>query len=65
MTQLNFIIAKLSPFLQILNISAYILQTVNPNVCINAFSCPTDEVVTEFLTQPHPHVEIGPTLTFF
>ena len=37
-----------------------VLQTANPNVCINSFSCPTDKFVSEILTLLRPHVEIAP-----
>ena len=41
--------------------NSYVLQTANPNVCINSFSCPTDKFVSEILTLLRPHVEIAPT----
>ena len=40
--------------------TSYVLQTANPNVCINSFSCPTDKFVSEILTLLRPHVEIAP-----
>ena len=40
--------------------NSYVLQTTNPNVCINSFSCPTDKFVSEILTFLRPHVEIAP-----
>ena len=40
--------------------TSYVLQTTNPNVCINSFSCPTDKFVSEILTLLRPHVEIVP-----
>ena len=40
--------------------NSYVLQTTNPNVCINSFSCPTDKFVSEILTLLRPHVEIAP-----
>ena len=42
------------------NTSSYVLQTVNLNVGINSFSCPTDKLVTETFTLLHPYVEIAP-----
>ena len=38
--------------------TSYVLQTANPNVCINSFSCPTGKFVFEILTLLRPHVEI-------
>ena len=40
--------------------TSYLLQTANPNVCINSFSCPTDKFVSEILTLLRPHAEIDP-----
>ena len=40
--------------------TSYVLQTANPNNCINTFSCPTDKCVSEILTLLRPHVEIAP-----
>ena len=40
--------------------SSYVLQTVNPNVCINSFSCPTNKFVTDILGIHRPHVELSP-----
>ena len=40
--------------------TSYFLQTANPNVCINSFSCPSDKFVSEILTLLRPHVEIAP-----
>ena len=40
--------------------SSYVLQTVNPNICINSFSCPTDKFVTEILNLLRPHIEPFP-----
>ena len=40
--------------------TSFVLQTANPNVCINSFSCPTDKFVSEILTLLRPHVEIAP-----
>ena len=40
--------------------NSYVLQTTNPNVCINSFTCPTDKFVSEILTLLRPHVEITP-----
>ena len=40
--------------------NSYVLQTSNPNVCINSVSCPTDKFVSEILTLLRPHVEIAP-----
>ena len=40
--------------------NSYVLQTANPNVCINSFSCPTDKFVSEILSLLRPHVEIAP-----
>ena len=42
------------------NSNSYVLQTANPNVCINSFSCPTDKFVSKILTLLRPHVEIAP-----
>ena len=39
---------------------SYVLQTVNPIVCINSFSCPTDNFVTGNLNLLRPHVELSP-----
>ena len=39
----------------------YVLQTVNPTVCINSFSCPTNKIPTNILTLLLPHVVIAPT----
>ena len=41
--------------------SSYVLQTANPNVCINSFSCPINKFVSEILTLFRPHVEFAPT----
>ena len=41
--------------------SLYVLQTADPNVCINSFSCPTDKFVSEILTLLRPHVELAPS----
>ena len=40
--------------------TSYVLQTANPNVCINSFPCPTDTFVSEILTLLRPHAEIAP-----
>ena len=40
--------------------SSYVLQTANPNVCINSSSWPTDNFVSEILTLLRPHVELAP-----
>ena len=40
--------------------SSYVLQTTNPNVCINSFFCPTDKFVSEILTLLRPHIELAP-----
>ena len=45
--------------------NSYVLQTTNPNVCINSFSCPTDKFVSEILTLFRPHVEIAPNTDSF
>ena len=37
--------------------SSYVLQTANPNVSINSFSCSTKNVVTEILNFLGPHDE--------
>ena len=39
--------------------TSYVLQTANPNVRINSFSCPTDKFVSEILTLLRPLVEIA------
>ena len=39
----------------------HVLQTVNPNVSINSFSCQTDKFVTEILNLLRPHVELAST----
>ena len=44
--------------------SSYVLQTANPNVCINSFSCPTDKFVSEILTRLRAHVELPPMPIF-
>ena len=36
--------------------SSYLSQIVNPNVCNNSFSCPTDKYVTETLSLFRPLV---------
>ena len=36
-----------------------VLQTVNPNVCTNSFSYPTDKLVTEISNLLRPHVQIS------
>ena len=38
---------------------SYVLQTVDPTVCINTFSCPTDKFVTGSLNLLRPHVELS------
>ena len=40
--------------------SSYVLQTVNPNVGLNSFSCPTDKIVTEILNLLRPNIEFSP-----
>ena len=45
--------------------TSYVLQTVNPNVCINTFSCPTDKFVTEILNLLHRHVQLSPAKSSF
>ena len=45
--------------------SSHAIQTVNSNVCINSFSCPTDNFDIEILYLFCPHVEIFPTKTPF
>ena len=45
--------------------SSYVLLTVNPNVCINSFSCPTDKFVTEILNLFRPHVAPSPNIDPF
>ena len=45
--------------------TSYVLQTTNPNVCTNSFSCPTDKFVSEILTHLRPHVEIAPNTDLF
>ena len=39
---------------------SYVLKTVNPNVYINSFSCPSDKLITEILNLLRPHVEHSP-----
>ena len=36
---------------------SYVLKTVNPNMYINSFSCPTDKLITEILKLFRPHGE--------
>ena len=45
--------------------NSYTLQTANPNVCINSFSCPTDKFVSEILNLLRPHVEVAPNTDTF
>ena len=40
--------------------NSYTLQTANPNVCINSFTCPTDKFVSKILNLLRPHVEVAP-----
>ena len=42
-------------------ISSYVLQTVNPNVCVTSFSCPAGTIVTEILGLLRPHIELVPS----
>ena len=45
--------------------SSCVLQTANPNVCINSFSCLSDKCVGEILTLLRPHVELAPNTDRF
>ena len=45
--------------------SSYVLQTVNPNVCSNTFSCHTDKFVSENLNLIRPHFELAPNTDRF
>ena len=67
MAQLKFNIAKLSSFILTFSTidtsqtihsptSSYVLQTVNPIVFLNSFSCLTDNVLTEIFNLLRPYV---------
>ena len=62
---LEISIVLLPTFLQQPFPSYVILQTVNPNVCINSSSSPTNESVTKILNLLRPHVELSPNSDLF